>query len=527
MKKYEKGSLMIEILAVLALISLITPMLFKQVSRRNDEVTRINIATEMRAIKDGMSAYIQTYEERIAQRLGLQDGSGNYTSGAGPKLEKFGEAEVGELVEGFLMGSSAKDYLSPEKGDYELYFYGYNVPVYVDASGSAQQPISGDMYRPVIMGVVVQKGDAVADRLSTASRIASLIGSEGGVAETAGKITGIGEAWAMDIPGAKKYAVAAVTAFDADSNSKLLDNLKIKDFHGATASATYMASERFHALQFLSVGPANMDKNTCLKGYGETSMTIAGRGETPENSSEKCEPLFEVNGSTGEVFIKGAILTNEELPESLKESAKDKNGNSMSCSDLDPCPAGLVCENSVCVYSHYSLDPAYTSVMNDIKVMSRGGARLSEVLPNYISKKIVVLNASTGDGIVSAPACPNGYIQAITVQPTSTELGKASLVDVQLTDAVGNTVTVHQVEKQDDKMIIRIEPNVGTATSENGFMRNDDDVVDSWVVSADFVATDASVRKPNTFLVAHTYCVFDSGKVEVPDEKTRTKRYNN
>ena len=230
MKKYEKGSLMIEILAVLALISLITPMLFKQVSRRNDEVTRINIATEMRAIKDGMSAYIQTYEERIAQRLGLQDGSGNYTSGAGPKLEKFGEAEVGELVEGFLMGSSAKDYLSPEKGDYELYFYGYNVPVYVDASGSAQQPISGDMYRPVIMGVVVQKGDAVADRLSTASRIASLIGSEGGVAETAGKITGIGEAWAMDIPGAKKYAVAAVTAFDADSNSKLLDNLKIKDF---------------------------------------------------------------------------------------------------------------------------------------------------------------------------------------------------------------------------------------------------------------------------------------------------------
>ncbi|MBQ4084263.1 MAG: type II secretion system protein, partial [Alphaproteobacteria bacterium] len=147
MKKYEKGSLMIEILAVLALISLITPMLFKQVSRRNEEVTRINVATEMRSIKDAMSAYIQTYEEKIASKLGLQDGSGNYTSAVSAKFEKLSEAEINELVGGFLIGNSGADYLHPEKGDYVLYFYGYTVPVYVDTAG-VQLPASGDAYRP-------------------------------------------------------------------------------------------------------------------------------------------------------------------------------------------------------------------------------------------------------------------------------------------------------------------------------------------------------------------------------------------
>jgi len=519
MKKYEKGSLMIEILAVLALISLITPMLFKQVSRRNEEVTRINVATEMRSIKDAMSAYIQTYEEKIASKLGLQDGSGNYTSAVSAKFEKLSEAEINELVGGFLIGNSGADYLHPEKGDYVLYFYGYTVPVYVDTQG-VQLPASGDSHRPVIVGIVLQKEGN--DRLSTASRTASLIGSEGGVVDREGHITGIGEAWGLDLNGAEKYAVAAVTAFDADSNSKLLDNLKIKDFHGETASATQMAAERFHALQFLSVGPKDIANNSCLTGYGQTGMAIAGRGETLSGGavSEACEPLFEVNGTTGEVFIKGAILTSEEVPDSLKEVAKDNSGTIIQCSDVRPCPAGLVCENGQCVYSHYSLDPAYTSVMNDIKVMSRGGARLSEILPNYISKNIQVVNVSSSDGSVDAPKCPNGYVQAIVVQPTSTELGKATLTDVKLSE----TVTVHRVEKQDDHMIIRIVPDVGTEKSEVGFMTSKvDKPVKTWSISAEFVATgETTGRRSNTYLVAHTYCVFDPDNFDIPD-KNRTK----
>ncbi len=49
-------------------------------------------------------------------------------------------------------------------------------------------------------------------------------------------------------------------------------------------------------------------------------------------------------------------------------------------------------------YAHFRVDPSYMSVMNDIKITSRGGARLSEALPNYILKGIYELTNSYGSG---------------------------------------------------------------------------------------------------------------------------------
>lgn len=45
-------------------------------------------------------------------------------------------------------------------------------------------------------------------------------------------------------------------------------------------------------------------------------------------------------------------------------------------------------------YDRYEVNPAYTSVMKDIKLASRGGARLSEILPDFITKQIYVLDAT-------------------------------------------------------------------------------------------------------------------------------------
>lgn len=46
----------------------------------------------------------------------------------------------------------------------------------------------------------------------------------------------------------------------------------------------------------------------------------------------------------------------------------------------------------------FRVNPAFTSVMNDIKITSRGGARLSEALPNYILKGIYDLNNTYSSG---------------------------------------------------------------------------------------------------------------------------------
>ena len=107
-------------------------------------------------------------------------------------------------------------------------------------------------------------------------------------------------------------------------------------------------------------------------------------------------------------------------------------------------------------YEFYEVNPAYTSVMNDIKLATRGGARLSDILPDYINKGIYVadntysdisyewVDDSTGEaknepsdsdinkndcgsnlncvaspwlGFIRAPQCPPMYDKVITLEP--------------------------------------------------------------------------------------------------------------
>ncbi len=114
-------------------------------------------------------------------------------------------------------------------------------------------------------------------------------------------------------------------------------------------------------------------------------------------------------------------------------------------------------------YDRYMINPAYTSVMHDIKLTTRGGARLSDILPDFINKGIYTVNntykegvnfnnltlkiengritptqaqeltslnygsdwASPFMGIVPAPLCPPGYASVITLTPSSFQIGQA------------------------------------------------------------------------------------------------------
>lgn len=49
-------------------------------------------------------------------------------------------------------------------------------------------------------------------------------------------------------------------------------------------------------------------------------------------------------------------------------------------------------------YNKFIVDPAFVSVMNDIKLTSRGGAHLADILPNYINKGIYVLSNTYASG---------------------------------------------------------------------------------------------------------------------------------
>lgn len=117
-------------------------------------------------------------------------------------------------------------------------------------------------------------------------------------------------------------------------------------------------------------------------------------------------------------------------------------------------------------YDTYMVNPAYTSVMHDIKLTTRGGARLSDILPDFINKGIYIASntvkegandrkmefkltasgvegfdsstaASAYDpvspymGIVPAPQCPPGYGRVITLNPVSFEMSVAGTPRLQ------------------------------------------------------------------------------------------------
>ncbi len=106
-------------------------------------------------------------------------------------------------------------------------------------------------------------------------------------------------------------------------------------------------------------------------------------------------------------------------------------------------------------YDKYEINPAYTSVMHDIKLTTRGGARLSDILPDFVNKGIYVVDntykentkwvggspdtqeeipaasASAEDftsaylGFVPAPICPQGYSKVITINPSGWSMAQA------------------------------------------------------------------------------------------------------
>ena len=116
-------------------------------------------------------------------------------------------------------------------------------------------------------------------------------------------------------------------------------------------------------------------------------------------------------------------------------------------------------------YENYQVNPAYTSVMHDIKLTSRGGARLSDILPDFINKGIYVVDNTYNEdvpywtglnpqpdssgrldagqsareckdyscwtspwlGVIPAPQCPPGYAKVVTITPAGWAMAQAGV----------------------------------------------------------------------------------------------------
>lgn len=442
-KQNQKGALLVEVIAVLGLIALITPILFHQLQRRNEEIIDAQIASEVRAIKDALSAYIQANEDIFAEDCGLvyvNEKTGEVTYLLDQTDERGCNIEWDDEEKGNVSNYANAD-ISGILSDYNVVFYGKNV-------SSKVSPEDGRILavRPSIYAIAYKTDPEPS--LRRASKVAAMVGVEGGVAAEVGKVSGMNGVWVKDINDVPKNAVAVTTAFEATTNSAILKDAKFSHVKGESVYGTNVAAENLGATGIFSVGDSS-----CVVGVGTDAITIREKGTyTDKGTTTTCAPVFEVNTATKEVHVAGVIRTGQPVDGASCSSSttKDDCEATANCvwvsqpTEADPNAKGCVAE--------YILDPANISVVNDIKLSSRGGAKLSDILPKWSLMNVKLVKSGSrispsGDDVYK---CPTGYNKGLILIPSKFNRAGTGTFTVGYTSNGGNVaISISSDDKEE------------------------------------------------------------------------------
>lgn len=554
--KQERGAIMLEVLAVLALIGVMGPMLYRQVLSRNQEISNVNIAAEMRAIKEAMSSAIAA-DSAVLAELCKADATLSDLEPCGA-----GEATFKEAVEDFLP-IGMEHILEPGYG-YDIKLYTYTVSL-----------SNGEEY-PIAVGVVAGSDLAENWSFKRAARIANLIGTDGGVKQGA-DLVGSGGSWQLEGIGGHfgNNVVVATTAMDTFD-----PDLGATDPNAVTVPDS-LAFEDLHAWNYFSVG--NQKENCFELGHNNVGVSDmikrVGDGE--------CDPLFWVGAqgtdgdksTAGQVYVKNNLYVGRDNSENKQAFAfeakgtkdhdnKDVTNSRIVVYNIDGGDTLEINANGQIISRNqtlkvkdkqttisnddgtvnikneegelnYGLDPANTSVLNDVRLASRGGARLSDILPNYISKGIFQLTSSDTKNPYTwqqtKPTCPPDYVAAITVTPlkwgassvqeikipTGTEVDVSGLSAPAGGGSLTGTATVKEKTISSENIT---QYSLAIEVNGSGDDERIDDSKSEWTVSMGYKkddgnwVSDLSLKTGEIQALAQTYCVY-TGTINKPDDK--------
>lgn len=524
-KQNEKGALIVEVIAVIALLGVMGPLLFRQVMSRNEEVDNINIATEVRTLKEGFAAYIMSNRGEIIE---------NYPDG------ECHTVSADRIINFLPGGNDAVDYYEYELCNFNGFLQGFVTP----------QPLA----LPEKLG------------LKRSARIANLIGADGAICQN-GNINGVAGGWGfedtLDLCHTEPMFLAT-TGMDT-----YVPEVAFEDYSASLVNMpNRVGFEALQASHYFSVG-ANCYKNnhnTATNGKQQNDEIVGAGGSV---ASGNCDPLFWVGkmgtadtSDTGTVYVKNDLMIgrknssarqavgifadesdsdtegvySETLSDGNKIEVYDNAGRarviingkgeiiargegSSDAADGETLTitnekiqssikaankAGELAEKD----AYYKVDPAYTSVMKDIILDSRGGARLSEILPNYISKGFYSINETNNK--VSKPTCPAGYAPAVIVTPIGwsekAQLDVSTLAEnLKITGNVasGNAEDLTVSDKGTDTKVA-VDADLGGLT-----MEIDEKDTYYWVIT--FKDKTGKEDRTDVLANAQTFCVFDTG----------------
>ncbi len=546
-RKNEQGSVLVEVIAVIALLGVMGPLLFRQVMTRNEEVENINVASEMRTLKEGLSAFILSEKERLLRDFG----SGSDCMSANQFRRKL------QLFLPYGNETVTED-------------GGYNFYICKNSDNFLQ-------------GYIVPTEDAIPSgtRFKRAARIANLIGADAGICQ-GGYINGVAGGWWMDDPGGWCTSAGGNVVYIATTGmDTFVPEVTFEDYSASlVALPDKLALQDLHAWNYFSVGHTN--ENCYTLGHNQTGNYSAEKGYTASNDTiydagsnggrnNKCDPLFWVGSTSGADKAKGNVYVKNNLMVGRATDGTEKQAIGLFHSDSasanstynETASEG----NKIVVYDNagkekiiingkgeiiardpkstsendntetmtmtnqglksskkapnanenYKVDPAYTSVMNDIKLDSRGGARLSEILPNYISR--AVHEISNTNTTVPIPSCPTHYAPAVIVTPTSWGDLKVQKSDV----ANKLTVSNSQVTASADIPVANSGLKITIDSTEGAHHKNgSNSSTGNWTIKFTSSGTSSTNGRTDVKGLAQTYCVYDNSTPSVPDSRERS-----
>ena len=183
-KQNESGSMMMEIMAVLAILAIMTPIVYQQALKRSREISNVNMADEMRSVKNAVKAYLDANQETILQTCGSPSALKNCTSHISSDISD------GAIDPFFLRAT-----------DYEIGTAdGENINYIVQVFGSYTPYTTADnetLYKPNLFGILSSTSQPADLKKGRAKQIASLVGAAGGICEDANTITGSYGSWSL------------------------------------------------------------------------------------------------------------------------------------------------------------------------------------------------------------------------------------------------------------------------------------------------------------------------------------------
>ncbi len=341
----QRGALMVEAIALLGLMTMVSPMIVRQTAERTTEMEDVAVAGQMKTIKDALESYIQAdYANLVPNPPTSEEFQHNITAA---KLAPYlpasyidsGEIRGNKLATGFDIGVRG---FCTEKQDNK-------------GATCAALSASCKCTRYKIVGMIVSKSDTeIPDK--RAARVASMLGADGGYMRTSDVVTAVAGGGAAD---AMKKVLGAQGMWEVDDVTKYVSGISttsggrvaLSTVFSSGLSADYLYRKKVNGLP---------DANSMF-----TDLDMGGNGACESESGDgKCN---RINNAGGLEVIAGRLIVRKKNGAAADNQA-DGSGDTLARIALGTDKANMQVEKSVTITANKLTDDATKTEDGSIQI---------------------------------------------------------------------------------------------------------------------------------------------------------------